>query len=39
MKLSDYVVQFIADKGVKHVFMLLGGGAMQISAPSGWFRG
>lgn len=26
MKLSDYVFQFIKDKGIEHVFMLPGGG-------------
>lgn len=31
MKLSDYVVQKIADQGVKHVFMLPGGGAMHLN--------
>lgn len=30
MKLSDYVIQFIANLGVKHVFMLSGGGAMHL---------
>lgn len=30
MKLSDYVIQFIADQGVRHVFMLPGGGAMHL---------
>jgi acetolactate synthase I/II/III large subunit len=30
VKLSDYVFQFIADQGVKHVFMLPGGGAMHL---------
>jgi acetolactate synthase I/II/III large subunit len=30
IKLSDYVVQFIADQGVKHVFMVPGGGAMHL---------
>ena len=30
MKLSDYVFQFIANQGVKHVFMLPGGGAMHL---------
>ena len=30
MKLSDYVFRFIADLGVKHVFMLPGGGAMHL---------
>ena len=30
MKLSDYVIRFIAEQGVKHVFMLPGGGAMHL---------
>ena len=30
MKLSDYVFKFIAAQGVKHVFMLPGGGAMHL---------
>jgi acetolactate synthase-1/2/3 large subunit len=30
MKLSDYVIWFIAEQGVKHVFMLPGGGAMHL---------
>ena len=30
MKLSDYVFQFLANQGVKHVFMLPGGGAMHL---------
>jgi acetolactate synthase-1/2/3 large subunit len=31
MKLSDYVVRFIADQGVKHVFLVTGGGAMHLN--------
>jgi len=31
MKLSDYVVQFLADRGVQHVFLLTGGGADATS--------
>lgn len=31
MKLSDYVVHFIADLGVKHVFLVTGGGAMHLN--------
>ncbi len=31
MKLSDYVMRFVADAGVKHVFMLPGGGAMHLN--------
>ena len=30
IKLSDYVIQFIADAGVKDVFMLAGGGSMHL---------
>jgi acetolactate synthase-1/2/3 large subunit len=31
MKLSDYVVRFIANLGVKHVFLVPGGGAMHLN--------
>ncbi|MFC6644714.1 thiamine pyrophosphate-binding protein [Granulicella cerasi] len=32
MKLSDYVFQFVASKGVQHVFLVSGGGAMHLNA-------
>lgn len=35
MKLSDYVVEAIADTGVKHVFMLPGGGSMHLNDSLG----
>jgi acetolactate synthase I/II/III large subunit len=35
MKLSDYVVRFIADLGVKHVFLVTGGGAMHLNQSLG----
>jgi acetolactate synthase-1/2/3 large subunit len=35
MKLSDYVMDVIADEGVKHVFMLPGGGAMHLNDSLG----
>src|SRR3954447_16812439 len=35
MKLSDYVVSFIAEKGVKHVFLVTGGGAMHLNQSLG----
>ena len=35
MKLSDYVVEFIANLGVRHVFMLPGGGAMHLNDSLG----
>jgi acetolactate synthase-1/2/3 large subunit len=35
MKLSDYVVDVIAGTGVKHVFMLAGGGAMHLNDSLG----
>ena len=31
MKLSDYVVKFVADLGVKDVFLVTGGGAMHLN--------
>jgi acetolactate synthase-1/2/3 large subunit len=34
-KLSDYVIQFIVDAGVKHVFMVPGGGAMHLNDSLG----
>src|SRR4051812_37099558 len=34
-KLSDYVVEFVADLGVRHVFMLTGGGAMHLNDSVG----
>jgi acetolactate synthase-1/2/3 large subunit len=34
-KLSDYVIRFIADRGVKHVFMVPGGGAMHLNDSLG----
>jgi len=30
MKVSDYIMKFLADHGVKHVFMLAGGGSMHL---------
>ncbi|HOO36934.1 MAG TPA: thiamine pyrophosphate-binding protein [Deltaproteobacteria bacterium] len=35
MKLSDYVLKFIATTGVKHIFMLSGGGAMHLVDSAG----
>src|ERR1700760_4888433 len=32
MKLFDYVLQFVADLGVKHVFLVTGGDAMHLNA-------
>jgi acetolactate synthase-1/2/3 large subunit len=31
MKLSDYVLKFVADLGVRHVFLVTGGGAMHLN--------
>jgi acetolactate synthase-1/2/3 large subunit len=31
VKVSDYVIRFIADQGVKHVFLVTGGGAMHLN--------
>ena len=35
MKLSDYVFQYLSGKGVKHVFMLPGGGAIHLDDSLG----
>lgn len=32
MKVSDYIVRFVAELGVKHVFLVTGGGAMHLNA-------
>ena len=34
-KLSDYVVRFVADQGVRHVFVVTGGGAMHLNESLG----
>ena len=31
LKLSDYVLQFVADLGIKHCFLVTGGGAMHLN--------
>lgn len=35
IKLSDYVFKFLKDKGIKHAFMLPGGGAMHLDDSIG----
>lgn len=35
IKLSDYVCQFLREKGIKHAFMLPGGGAMHLDDSIG----
>lgn len=35
MKLSDYVIQFLADLGIGHVFYVSGGGAMHLNDSLG----
>jgi acetolactate synthase-1/2/3 large subunit len=35
MKLSHYVIQFLADQGVKHSFLVVGGGAMHLNEALG----
>ena len=39
MKLSDYVMRFLAEQGVRHVFMLPGGGAMHLNDSLGRCNG
>jgi len=31
MRLADYVMEFVAQQGVKHVFLITGGGAMHLN--------
>jgi acetolactate synthase-1/2/3 large subunit len=38
MKLSDYVIRFIEAQGVRHVFMVPGGGAMHLNDSLGQSR-
>ncbi len=35
LKLSDYIVQYLASYGVRHVFMVTGGGAMHLNDSFG----
>ena len=35
IKLSEYVFRFLEEKGVKHAFMLPGGGAMHLDDSIG----
>lgn len=35
IKLSDYIVSFLEDKGIKHIFMISGGGAMHLNDSIG----
>lgn len=35
MRLADYVMKFLADHGVKHVFLVTGGGAMHLNDAIG----
>ena len=35
MKLSDYVIRFLADLGIRHIFYVSGGGAMHLNDSLG----
>ena len=35
MRVADYIWRFLADKGVKHVFLVTGGGAMHLNDALG----
>jgi acetolactate synthase-1/2/3 large subunit len=39
IKLSDYVFKFVAQQGIKHVFMVAGGGAMHLNDSVGHCHG
>jgi acetolactate synthase-1/2/3 large subunit len=36
MKLSDYIAKYLADYGVRHIFMVTGGGAMHLNDSFGY---
>ncbi|MCX5823829.1 MAG: thiamine pyrophosphate-binding protein [Deltaproteobacteria bacterium] len=35
IKVSDYIVKYLADKGIRHIFMITGGGAMHLNDSIG----
>ena len=35
MRLADYVFRTLADRGIRHVFMVSGGGAMHLNDALG----
>jgi acetolactate synthase-1/2/3 large subunit len=39
IKLSDYVMKFVIKQGVKHIFLIAGGGAMHLINSAGSFPG
>lgn len=39
IKLSDYITQFLTDRGIRHVFMLAGGGCMHLVDSVGRQKG
>ena len=39
VRLADYIAQRIAEHGVRHVFMLTGGGAMHLNDALGRAQG
>ena len=39
IKVSDYIAKFLATNGVKHVFMLSGGGSMHLNDSLGKYEG
>ena len=38
VKLSDWIFRYLATQGVRHVFMLTGGGAMHLNDSLGAFE-
>jgi acetolactate synthase-1/2/3 large subunit len=39
IKVSDYITQFLVDRGIRHIFMLAGGGCMHLVDSVGRQRG
>ena len=39
VKVSDYIAQFLVDHGIRHCFMVVGGGAMYLDDSFGHQQG
>ena len=35
IRVADYIARFLADRGVRHVFLVTGGGAMHLNDAFG----
>ena len=39
MRLADYIARTLVENGIRHVFMITGGGAMHLNDALGRHRG